>query len=549
MSNKYTAILAIPELNTATVTNARKRFSAFCDKKVIRNSLFEDDVWVFNDEYAIYHLNFEVDCDRYAAFGKRMKMSVLEYKTYMKTFIVFQLGILVVSTLQSLILGMKRVAYCEKGQLRGFLQENVAKWSVRLSDYFAMLPQEGREQEMTVLMGEIDDAEESLVRNGGGQRTIATFESYFRFGDILKRFWEESKDENEKLFFFPIWLWWNVTGVLPLRPREFVLTPRNCLAYEAGKYYLTVRRNRIKGRKTKEYKISRDYVLAKYEISKWLADEVQWYLDRTQNCQNTELQTLFVTETHYVMWNRSAPYKSRYFTYVNLRTCLRYFYQAIIQDRYQYKIRYEYTGIALNGEHEIEYLHLGDTRHIALINMIAEGATPVVAMMLAGHDNPEMTAHYYSNIATLIECRTYRECKRLTAKKPSYSLSKTHLRLKSVDYTELEDGSCCFSQKLKKHDYSDCEKALGVRGEIGLCDSCDYHREAGQTFGEGKKIYQERIESECKLLAETVKSVRTGKGELEDITTILLRIKETDYSYKQYLLATMGETNGKKEDN
>lgn len=101
------------------------------------------------------------------------------------------------------------------------------------------------------------------------------------------------------------------------------------------------------------------------------------------------------------------------FSYINLRTCLRYFFELIVQERYGYKIIYEANNSGLHDEKSIEYLHLGDTRHIALINLIAEGATPMVAMMLAGHDNPEMSAHYYSNIAQLIECRTYRAFKKL----------------------------------------------------------------------------------------------------------------------------------------
>lgn len=72
----------------------------------------------------------------------------------------------------------------------------------------------------------------------------------------------------------------------------------------------------------------------------------------------------------------------------------------------------------------IQYMNLGDTRHLALINLIAEGATPMIAMELAGHDNPVMSAHYFSNITNWIECKTYHQYKRLIKGKQEYTISQ-----------------------------------------------------------------------------------------------------------------------------
>ena len=40
-------------------------------------------------------------------------------------------------------------------------------------------------------------------------------------------------------------------------------------------------------------------------------------------------------------------------------------------------------------------IHIGDTRHIAMINLIAEGASPVTAMLLAGHEDDNFISLFF----------------------------------------------------------------------------------------------------------------------------------------------------------
>ena len=43
--DKYTAILAIPELDKTTVKEAKRLFFAYKDKNIIDNCIFDDDIW------------------------------------------------------------------------------------------------------------------------------------------------------------------------------------------------------------------------------------------------------------------------------------------------------------------------------------------------------------------------------------------------------------------------------------------------------------------------------------------------------------------------
>lgn len=345
-------------------------------------------------------------------------------------------------------------------------------------------------------------------------------------------------------------MWWNISGVLPLRPCEFVVTPRNCLREVNGKYILSVRRNRVKGTgKTKAYKINYDYEINEYTIPKHIADEILWYLEETKGYPEPNTHTLFVTGTHYSMWERCTPYTSRYFSYINLRTCLRYFYEIVIQQRYGYHVIYENRGQSFLDENDIEYLKLGDTRHIALINMIVEGASPMVAMMLAGHDNPEMSSHYYSNITQLIECKTYRQYKKMIKGQQTYNLSIKPPILPAKKSISLENGGRCFCENVIHGDYSNCYKVIGPAGEVGFCQNCEFYRDSSKSFSDTRNQYIQKIENECQILDEIVKKVRNGKGYPEDIKRVILRLRDCEYSYRRYILEKLEENNhAKKED-
>jgi hypothetical protein len=64
------------------------------------------------------------------------------------------------------------------------------------------------------------------------------------------------------------------------------------------------------------------------------------------------------------------------YSYANLSTCIKVFYQDIIQNELRMKISdsssYNENPTFLKHD-EIEMIHLGDTRHLAMINLIISG--------------------------------------------------------------------------------------------------------------------------------------------------------------------------------
>jgi len=307
-----------------------------------------------------------------------------------------------------------------------------------------------------------------------------------------------------------------------------------------GNYFLRVRRNKLKGGHTSiTYKIADDYEINTYRIPDKLAKEIQQYIELTKHLDETELQTLFVLDPHYKQWGRSKSRKNRYLTYVNMNTILRYFFKTVIIDQHHFTVCYDHPNRHLNNN-EICYIHLGDTRHIALINMMQEGATPVIAMMLAGHTNMVTASHYYSNVTTLLECKTYRQCRKLLHGDNTYqitaSIANPHFD-KLSPKTPLSDGGYCLSAEYNKGSILDCLKATGANGEIGYCPTCVFYRSSTGAFFSSDDIYKQNLSADCEALVQAVRVVRAHQGNVEDIGEALLRVRASSSSYERFLLS------------
>lgn len=534
----FKMILSINEMDESCIEKAKEIFSVYKEKKILEDCLFEDDVWKSTDEYSNVGIYFNFNKLTYKKYYEQvLQMNYQAFINYVKIFISFILGKNVLHSVQTIVNDLKRIVRINIDDILDTSSELKLGLPNSCIDFFSTLPQPEDNSTIDELLNALDIYQSLSYRNHtDNKRKLAQFDSYFLFNDILNDYWKDSLDYEERLFFYPLYLWWHITGIIPLRPREFILTKRNCLEKKSDGYYLTLRRDNLKGRsKQVFYRISQDYYETTYKIPDALASEIIKYLDFTKQFDNTDLDTLFVTDTHYHKWGQKKHENSRYFTYINMNTVMKYFFSEVIDNKYHLNVIYNATGNHLD-KGEIEYLHLGDTRHLALINIIAEGGTPVIAMQLAGHDSMMTAAHYYTNLTNLIECRTYRQYRLVTKGNVTYSISKVGASLPST-HTEsilLSDGGKCYSEKYREGDIRDCLKTTGKGGEIGYCPECVYYRNKGKEFYSSDSLYKRKIEDDCNTLKAAIDTVRLGKGETEEIGTALLKLKSSSHSYQQY---------------
>jgi len=531
----FDTVIGIQAMDNSCIDKGREIFEQYKQKHVIIDSSFSDIRWQFSDEYSNVGIQFNFNEVSYNRHYKGLfNMTFSMFSDYVKTYVMFTMGQIILNTLRDTVNDIKRLITTAPEVVDAdtlFITN-----PNRLLEFLSMLPvSETDNPEMERFMEKIDVlAEIQYSDYAKKQRPLASFDSYFLFNDIINDYWNQDLDRDIRLFYYPLYLWWQITAIIPLRPREFLLTPRNCLEEKKDGTYITLRRNKLKGGNgTVSYQIDEDYVKVQYKIPDKLAATIKEYIRLTDNFAPTELETLFVSDTHYTHWGHTKHKNSRYFTYINLHCVLRYFFHDVIERHYHLKVIHDRSATHLN-EGEINYLYLGDTRHLALINIIAESGTPVLAMMLAGHENMEMSAHYYSNITHLIECRTYKQYRKVLKGNVSYNISPKITLPDTVRSCQiLEDGGKCYSAEYANGSITDCIKAVGKSGEIGYCPECSFYSKKAR-FSDDDGRYKRKIEDDCKFLKEIVRQVRLGITDKEDIIQALNCLQSSSVTYQKY---------------
>jgi len=444
-----------------------------------------------------------------------------KYTVCIKAYISLKLGDLALRTLQGLAKTLAALPYMTAEDAA-----SLTKNAAYITEFLSLLP--GGTIDRDWVEETLEECVQAYRRNtgAGGRRVLATFNGYLQFNEILTKYWETA-DNDAKLFYFPVYFWWNLTSILPLRPTEFLLTPRDCLSGNI----LTVRRTRLKGGDKTAYRISRDYELYKYEIPPALAGELRAYIAATEHMAPVQIDALFRLEPYYGYLGRTIGKFNRYYTYHDMRVCLDTFFSDAVE----------------SCGHSVERIKLGDTRHLAMISLIISGGSPTICKELAGHADIDVSSHYYSNISNLVECMTIGRFRKSKGGGAEF-VGKQHYPLtRPANMTRLTDG-WCDSEPLKAGEVSDCIKIVDEHGRIGECSNCGHYW--SDVPGIRARFFDEsagkqRVDLDSAFLIRMIELVRKGVGYEEDITTALLRLQHSCANYGDCL--TMKYSNAEVE--
>jgi len=510
--NNYERYYAVAEIDDDTLLHAKEIFKDYHSRGVIVNENFDDNVWIVTNQ--LKKTTFPFHPNELAFKSRAQKWLGCSYHGFvdgLKAYAVFYLGSIELTGIREIVRKLARLAETPYDDL---------PVETHIIEFLKLLP--GGETKDQV----IEDLEERAMFShqryvNGKQRVLADFDNYFKFNNALEDYWGQA-DDFHKLFYFPMYFWWVLTAILPLRPTEFLLTPRNCVERQNGENILTIRRTVLKGGRRKVfYNIAGDYRLMKYSIPDKMAAAIEWYQEATADMPVPSLETLFVQIPHYSYFYRSAPAHSVYYTYQNLSYCLRRFQDDVM------KI-----------ESDEDRINLGDTRHLAMISLIASGGSPVICRELAGHEDINISSHYYSNISRFVECATYEMYQR---QKGGYVEMLNHT-LACVGKTIDVSGGRCDSAAYIAGGISDCISNIGLGGEIGQCDRCPHFIDGktGQHLlfsntGERKR----QVDEDSRYLMRVLDMVRKGKGCDEDIQSALLKLQHSSSRYSQCLYKNM----------
>jgi len=246
-------------------------------------------------------------------------------------------------------------------------------------------------------------------------RTLPPPKDVFLFDKIVNDYFK-SLDRNsyEYIFYFPIYLWWNITNIIPLRPFEFCGIERSRLPKKEGKFYIKLPRSTAKGVKGKNK--NRIQIIDTLMIPNHLGLDIEQYIDSTNQLGETKTLLSYnaCRKAHEKLFDNKLMTKSHtsdstIYTINDLFRLINKFYDDIVGLRYGYSVRprKEQSNLAIiNKDTKFDItdrISPGDTRHFAFLNLMRQGYNPIEIARMGGHTKINSQYHYHQHKEFLID--------------------------------------------------------------------------------------------------------------------------------------------------
>jgi len=509
LDGKVSRALPLTDVGDDTIKRARAVFDDYKARSVILNDGFEDEAWSFTNQAHI--VNISLVANGGDSIQDWLGCGIDDYRNCIRAYIVFNLGELELSSMRTIVNLFNKIPALPADGAAELMKD--ANHAAKL---LQLLPG-GNERRDAVIAALDENASKYNCGRDSQQRTLAEFQTYLKFNKIVDGFWSQS-DAQQRLFYFPLYFWWRLTAILPLRPTEFLLTPRDCMDGNT----LTVRRTRLKGGGRKiGYRIDDDYEVFKYTLNSGLACELRKYIDATESLPDTEISTLFRLDPCCGRPISVAQGQNRYYTYQHLRNCLRSFYDEIVREQ----------------DPKLDTVNLGDTRHLAMISLICSGGSPTICMELAGHADIVASSHYYTNFSKFVECVTINRFRASKGGDAEIAGIAKYTIARSAGAHRV-DGGYCAAQSVKDGDVRECLKVMDGKGRIGECPCCAHYYPDNQ--GLRMELFdtdngKDQLDLDSRHLIRMIELVRKGIGYSEDIGSALLRLQRSCDRYGKCL--------------
>lgn len=487
-------------LDTETREKAEKLFCDYRRRGVITGD-YLDNAWLVTDELSRITFSFD--------FNELMFRDCCEpwigctsecYGECLRAYIVFQMGRYTLPFIRDVLKGLKELAEMDAEEAVFRLREDMRLYA---AGFLAVLPEGNdiRDHVMEIL------EEEPQKKKRKERRELTDFRYFLRFDRALQDYWK-SADEEKKVFYFPVYFWWKLTCVLPLRATEFLVTPRECAAIKDGRYTITIRRTRLKkGTRRIAYRLDDDYEKKVYEIPEELYCQIRWYQEATEDKTLPALGTLLIQ-------GRESP--SGYFTYTQMRRRLMKFCEEVFGD-------------------EMYPIHPGDTRHLAMINLMLSGGSPVICRELAGHEDIDISSNYYANMSAVVESSVFE----MYHGGQNSTTIEGRLQIPAagpVDGIRMEEGWCLY-QGMKEGDMSGCLDSYSIDGMLGICRDCRHFRPDYPGLRmDLEKSAKRKVDADASYLVRMIEQVRKSLGYTESIQEAMLRLQASANQYKALLV-------------
>ena len=581
--------------NPQTLLEAKSIFDEYKQKGILTDCLFDDNEWNLYNGYTSRLIRFNYDELVYFKTIKNRHMPGFhDFLLSVKAYTLFCLGKYVGTTLSvhlhklNVFLHETKFLKLNKKdtEISLFLPGNIPPTGAYkfVLGYLEFSEWEDGVQYLDTLKSLLNGA--SKHRNKPNlftqRRNLAEFQSVFCFEKYITVFWSGASKE-ERLKYFPLYFWWKVTNIIPLRVGELMVTPLGCVRQQGEEYVLTLRRSELKGGVTKArvlYKVEEDYKLYDYIIPKEIADIIIDYQDEVSKYNEKFLFSKNLFDRCFYLKNNIK--KNKYFLKDHFYLMLDYFYAKVLNERYGLmlvdieranqpfkvsnkkvtkskesrargvrKVRKVIPSDFVLKANQITKITPGELRHFSMINMAISGVNPMIIKEFARHDSINTTYHYFGNIGNLVRCYSYTIYEELCNynrealydkynTETGVSTDKILARIdKKGQPTEVDHG-WCISKKFKRGDVKDCQKVAGH------CSSCDFfERNAPMQPLEKEnalRVSEHNLNRYGKLLGEIFANYKNDITQDAEMSRLGLNIQQETAKYMYHIEKYSKET-------
>lgn len=254
-------------------------------------------------------------------------------------------------------------------------------------------------------------------------RLIPSGVHILKFSNILEHFFDNVDKSDEKYIrYLPLLLWWKITTIIPLRPFEFCAIDPDCLIYEGEdreKCYLKLPRLKI-AKKKKKY-VDKKQTVDKIRIPSNIESLINEYKDAIKEFNHTNRKTLIsrlVYEKTNLGGSHNLKRDNSTFLTPDLASLINAFYSQVIKNIYGLTSTHlppvgrKSIQLKDNVEHDLIRVRSIDTRHIAFINMLAQGWSKPEIARFGGHRILETQEGYQNHREYWIEEETQKMMKK-----------------------------------------------------------------------------------------------------------------------------------------
>lgn len=390
---KYNTTLLVNYTDYENEREFQEMFFTLVQENVILKSNYEDSTWCLHDDFQ--HENRFLKFNINEMISKKYKQVLGLLKAWVVQSLSEGFSVAgVQSKLHNVITAINDSQFFNPKFLNSFklnyLNSDLGSTLLaeRVSDILLFIDFSDEEVDKNYL--ELFIELNGTLKRANKVRDLPSTKDILKFSLCVEDYFSRDLDQDLYLKYYPIYLWWRITNIIPMRIVEFCNIPYKCIKKEGDMNLLVFKRGKNKKRRKKKI----DEIPIPDEIVKLIND----YKDKCGQ-ENKFGQLIYFTHTVHSPSSRKIIYKQageNIFKASYFEQLLGTFYSMIIVGEYGYTLG---DSIEIAGLKIIERkIKPNDTRHFAFLNLMLQGYHPSEIARLGGHDSIYSQYSYHNHI-------------------------------------------------------------------------------------------------------------------------------------------------------